>query len=44
MAKVFTVGAQMAAHAAYVLLDSHPPDCGHLWNALLQLQSKARLV
>ena len=42
--KGFTVGALMAAQTVCVLFDPQCPHCGHLWNALLQLQSKARLV
>ena len=42
--KGFTVGAVMAAHTVYVLFDPQCPHCGHLWNAALPLQKKAKFV
>ena len=42
--KGFTVGAVMAAQTVYVLFDPQCPHCGHLWNAALPLQKKAKFV
>jgi thiol:disulfide interchange protein DsbG len=42
--KGFTVGAMMSAHPVYVLFDPQCPHCGHLWEASLPLQSKAKFV
>ncbi len=40
----FTVGAVMAAHTVYVLFDPQCPHCGHLWQASVPLQKKAKFV
>lgn len=42
--KGFSVGAVMSAHTVYVLFDPQCPHCGHLWQAALPLQSKAKFV
>lgn len=42
--KGFTVGSMMSANAVYVLFDPQCPHCGHLWQASLPLQSKAKFV
>ncbi len=34
----------MSANAVYVLFDPQCPHCGHLWQASLPLQSKAKFV
>jgi len=34
----------MSAHPVYVLFDPQCPHCGHLWEASLPLQSKAKFV
>lgn len=43
-AKGFTVGSLMSTNTVYVLFDPQCPHCGHLWNASLPLQAKAKFV
>jgi thiol:disulfide interchange protein DsbG len=42
--KGFTVGAVMSANTVYVLFDPQCPHCGHLWEAAVPLQKKAKFV
>jgi thiol:disulfide interchange protein DsbG len=42
--KGFTVGSMMSANTVYVLFDPQCPHCGHLWQAAMPLQNKARFV
>lgn len=43
-AKGFNVGSMMSTTVAYVFFDPQCPHCGHLWNASIPLQKKARFV
>ena len=43
-AKGFTVGAMMAANAAYVFFDPQCPHCARLWAASVPLQKKVKFV
>src|SRR6185436_9373043 len=43
-AKGFPAGAVMSANTTYVFFDPQCPHCGHLWQASLPLQSKAKFV
>jgi thiol:disulfide interchange protein DsbG len=42
--KGFTVGSMMSANVVYVFFDPQCPHCGHLWNASIPLQKKAKFV
>ena len=42
--KGFNVGAMMSNTIVYVFFDPQCPHCGHLWNAAIPLQKKARFV
>jgi len=43
-AKGFNVGSMMSTTVAYVFFDPQCPHCGHLWNASIPLQKKAKFV
>ena len=42
--KGFTVGSMMSTTTVYVFFDPQCPHCGHLWNASVPLQKKAKFV
>ena len=42
--KGFTVGSIMSTTVVYVFFDPQCPHCGHLWNASVPLQKKAKFV
>lgn len=42
--KGFTVGSMMSTMVVYVFFDPQCPHCGHLWNASIPLQKKARFI
>ncbi len=42
--KGFSVGSMMSKTVVYVFFDPQCPHCGHLWNASVPLQKKARFV
>ncbi len=42
--KGFTVGSMMSTTTVYVFFDPQCPHCGHLWNAAVPLQKKAKFV
>ncbi len=42
--KGFTVGSMMSTTVVYVFFDPQCPHCGHLWNAAVPLQKKAKFV
>lgn len=44
LGKGFTVGAMMSATTVYVFFDAQCPHCGHLWQASMPLQKKAKFV
>ena len=39
-----TVGGMMSTTVVYVFFDPQCPHCGHLWNAAIPLQKKAKFV
>jgi len=42
--KGFAVGSMMSTTTVYVFFDPQCPHCGHLWNAAVPLQKKAKFV
>lgn len=42
--KGFSVGSIMSTMVVYVFFDPQCPHCGHLWNASIPLQKKARFI